>query len=159
MQGINKWAGFKCNDPPVALRCAQNSSMRAMSGFRARHVAVRHALLHAPIFRVRSFALLKANLLTRFLLRKGGALHLSACDPKRTLTQQPSRNFSRRQVAGCLRGACRDRALCAPTAAHASLSSVFRLGCSTKDIRLTSATIDVPQLGCRRRLYEGPRSP
>ena len=43
-----------------------------MSGLGAGHVAVRHALLHAEIFRIRRFASLEANLLTRFLLRKGG---------------------------------------------------------------------------------------
>ena len=68
-------AMIRASVAPVALRGAQNNSMRAWSRFRSRHVAVRYALLHAPIFRVRSFALLKANLLTRFLLRKGGRGH------------------------------------------------------------------------------------
>ena len=57
--------------PPVALWCARTRGMRAMSGLGARHVAVRHALLHAEIFRIRRFASLEANFLARFLLRKG----------------------------------------------------------------------------------------
>jgi hypothetical protein len=75
----------------IHVRFTPESVLRARSRFRARHVAVRHALLHAPIFRVRSFALLKANLLTQFILCKGGRGH----------KREAERSFGRRSHVQC----------------------------------------------------------
>src|SRR6476646_9525859 len=62
-------------------------------------------------------------------------------------------------VLGSLRRDCRVRTLCGERAVRASLSSVSRLECSTRDTRWDCGTIDVLQPRCSRRLYEEQGGP
>src|SRR5262245_8523874 len=76
------------------------------------------------------------------------ALHMSAFDPKRTLT------LSRYRAGGFHREGCRDHPLYVPTAARPNSSSDSRLACSKEDIPWGCVTIGAPPPDCTQRFCE-----